>query len=110
MSLFRSTINRVISKIKIENKDYAVKFVLDSVPTEGSDRGLSSGGAYSDKSNTPQQGSTKNITAHGAFLDKATGVVQGSSKNMTSAEMYKYIRWLLDLTGHTDIQIPQSLT
>lgn len=120
MSLLNNIAAFIISKLRVEDVDYALKPVLDEVPVEGSKHGMESGGMYTalstfqaelnqDKSDVPLQGSEKCFTAGGAYSDKGSGCVQGSTKNVTSDTARKYIRWLLDTVGLTSVPIPESL-
>lgn len=99
----------IINMFNVDGQTYEMEPVLDPAPTENSENGIESNGMFEDKSDIPVANSRKSFTAGGAWADKAAGAVEGSAKVFTSKEMYKYLRWLLDLLGYTTVPIPESL-
>lgn len=121
MFLLNNIAALIISKLRVEGEDYALKPVLDTVSEEGSKHGMESGGMHTvlstfqaelnqDKSDVPLQDSEKCFTAGGAYSDKGSGCVQGSTKNVTSDTARKYMQWLIDTLGMGfSVSIPESL-
>lgn len=87
---------RKVDRFNVDGEDYVIEPIMDSVPTQGSENGVESGGVYTelealkedihdivvDKSSVPEKDSTKAFTAGGAYnlqCEKFLGVIWKSS-------------------------------
>lgn len=92
---------KIVDRFNVEGEDYFIEPVMDTTPTEDSEKAVASGGVYAYRSSVPTDGDKRFFTSEGAYDDKSnvpvnidTATEEEARKNFTAGGAFEFF-------GHT---------